>query len=358
VALILGFATAAGAVPPTVPIIGNDREVEFDWVQMKSGEWLKGKIKHMQDEKLVFDSDEFGDQTLDWDDIAGVVSKSSHTFRIEDRKEIITGTFEMRDGQITITSGSETLQVTSDQIEAVIPGQGREIDWWSFNASLGYTGRMGNTDQTDLTARMGFMRRTPATRWDTKYLGSFGTSRPQGTTTSLPVANSHRVPSNFDWFISDKFFVRAASFEYFTDEIQNIGSRVTIAAGIGYEAYANRWVTWEVTGSGGYQYTSFSTGPNLAPNDAVVVVGTTAKFDLWKGTDWDNSYRINIVPTDMDKTSQHLESILSFDFWGPLDFDVSFIFDRVENPQQPVPPPAVPIQSNDYKVTVGLGFDI
>ena len=56
-----------------------------------------------------------------------------------------------------------------------------------------------------------------------------------------------------------------------------------------------------------------------------------------------------------DKTSHHLESILSFDLWGPLDFETSFIFDRVEKPQQTGGTPVLP---NDYKVTVGLGFDI
>ena len=114
-ALILGSTFPAIAAPPTVPVIGNEREVDFDWVQMKSGEWLKGTIEHMQDEKLIFDSDEFGDQTLDWGDIAGVVSKSSHTFRIEGL-DPITGTFEMRDGQITINDGTQTLQVTSADI--------------------------------------------------------------------------------------------------------------------------------------------------------------------------------------------------------------------------------------------------
>src|SRR5215471_12187969 len=34
---------------------GNDG---FDWIELRSGEWLKGKIKSLQDEKLEFDSEE------------------------------------------------------------------------------------------------------------------------------------------------------------------------------------------------------------------------------------------------------------------------------------------------------------
>ena len=41
----------------------------FDWVQTTSGEWLKGEIVGMYDEKLSFDSDEFGLQIIDWEDV-------------------------------------------------------------------------------------------------------------------------------------------------------------------------------------------------------------------------------------------------------------------------------------------------
>jgi len=36
---------------------------KFDWIQLKSGEWLKGRIKAMQDRELEFDSEELEDMT-------------------------------------------------------------------------------------------------------------------------------------------------------------------------------------------------------------------------------------------------------------------------------------------------------
>jgi hypothetical protein len=39
---------------------------DFDWIQMSSGEWVKGSIIAMYDGDLEFDSDEFGDLTLGW----------------------------------------------------------------------------------------------------------------------------------------------------------------------------------------------------------------------------------------------------------------------------------------------------
>ena len=47
-------------------------EGKFDWIQMKSGEWVKGEILVMYDEDLEFDSDEFDDLMLSW--IRGVAT--------------------------------------------------------------------------------------------------------------------------------------------------------------------------------------------------------------------------------------------------------------------------------------------
>ena len=42
---------------------------EYDWVQLSSGEWLKGELISMYREELEFDSDELGLLVLDWDDV-------------------------------------------------------------------------------------------------------------------------------------------------------------------------------------------------------------------------------------------------------------------------------------------------
>jgi hypothetical protein len=67
--------------------------------------------------------------------------------------------------------------------------------------------------------------------------------------------------------------------------------------------------------------------------------------------------------TDIDKTSHHVQSILSFDIWGPLEFETAFYFDRIEQPTgeacTPVGAclPDVP-KSNDYRLTFGLAIDL
>ncbi len=44
-------------------------------MKLTSDEWLKGDIVSMYDEKLEFESDEFGIVTLDWGDVSELRSR-------------------------------------------------------------------------------------------------------------------------------------------------------------------------------------------------------------------------------------------------------------------------------------------
>ena len=39
----------------------GEKNLDFDWVRLTNGEWLKGEFITMRDDSLVFDSDEFGE---------------------------------------------------------------------------------------------------------------------------------------------------------------------------------------------------------------------------------------------------------------------------------------------------------
>ncbi len=41
----------------------------FDWIQLNSGEWLKGEIRAVQDRQIEFESEKLNALTFDWEDI-------------------------------------------------------------------------------------------------------------------------------------------------------------------------------------------------------------------------------------------------------------------------------------------------
>ena len=51
-------------MPPLPPFEAAEGERKLDWLQLQSGEWLRGEISRMYERTLYFDSKEFGDITL------------------------------------------------------------------------------------------------------------------------------------------------------------------------------------------------------------------------------------------------------------------------------------------------------
>ena len=49
---------------------------QFDWLQLRSGEWLRGDIISMYEDELEFDSDEFNTIFFDWQYVAELRSRS------------------------------------------------------------------------------------------------------------------------------------------------------------------------------------------------------------------------------------------------------------------------------------------
>jgi putative salt-induced outer membrane protein YdiY len=351
-AFVAAEPAAAADGPPLPPLAGEAPGArDIDWVQLESGEWVNGELKRVHEGKLYFDSDEFDDVSPDWGDVASLIPAESVTCRLPDNR-LVTGILEMRNAKVRIDTGTEVVEVARRDVVSIVPGTGEtEAEFWSGEASLGLSTRSGNTKQTDVTLDGEVKRQTTLTRLKASYSGELSSVDGHET------ANSHRVPTSFDVFLTRRFFVTVPNFEYYTDEFKNIKSRLTFGLGLGYEIVDNGWVMWEVGGGAGYQDTTFesvATGSSSA-QDATVVASTELEFDLSGGFEWDNTYQLQLVVTDLDLTNHHAKSTISFDVWGPLELDLSLIFDRVEKPVADSTG-AVP-KSNDFRLTVGLSVD-
>ena len=147
-------------------------------------------------------------------------------------------------------------------------------------------------------------------------------------------------------------FCAPALVEQIPDEFKNIKHRVTSGAGIGYEFIRNSFMELDLSTGGAYQFNESENGDTS--DDFAATFGAELDFDLPGGTELDTAYTLLVVTTDSDKTSHHFESILSVDIWGPLDLDLTFMLDRIEEPEddggdQP--------DSNDITVMAGFSID-
>lgn len=78
---------------------------DFDWVQLTSGEWLKGEIVAMYEEKLEFDSDKLDLQSLDWEDVKELRSAGPMQVGFGDRSVV--------DGKILVDE--ETIRFVGEE---------------------------------------------------------------------------------------------------------------------------------------------------------------------------------------------------------------------------------------------------
>jgi len=337
-----------------------------DLLLLNSGEWLQGDIKGIRDDVIEFDSVELEDIEIDLEDVMEIHANRVHTYRFEGKRDILTGPARMNADTFVVGDQERPRSLFMAQVA----GKPTELNFWNGDLSVGYSIRSGNTNQSDLSVRAELNRETALTRFTNLYNGAFSTADVDdgsgtGTTTNGTTANSHRLKSSFDYYVTNRLYLIVPAAEVFADEFQNINLRITPSAGVGLEWLKGKRFSWDLSASGGYTYTdrvSVSAGETKTSNDGVVILGTTIETDPTSDIEWDTNYRVQVVPADMDLTNHHLESIFSIDLFRSLDFDVTFIWDRIEGPDPIVTdtgPPEVlkVVEKNDYRLTFGVGWD-
>jgi hypothetical protein len=331
---------------PPEPGVGK-----WDWIQLTSGEWLKGKLNRLHDDTLEFDSTKLDDQSFDFVDVKQFVTAREHTYRFVGQR-IVRGTARMKGNVVKVGSEEGVKEYPRDELVSVVVGGSRERSYWSSKWSLGVSGQQGNTEQLTLNVGISIVRETALTRAGIDYNGNLAT---QDNETS---ANNHRVVLAFDYYMNRRLYLVIPGIEVFQDEFQNIDRRLTPGAGIGYEIIDTKIFVWRVVGGLAYQgtkYISVEDGDDQE-SDFAIPIQTSLNLDLPNRFEWDNSYQIQIIPTDIGKTNHHVISTLSVDIWGPLDLNTTFQWDRVEQPRTGAD--GTTPDQNDYRITVGFELDL
>jgi hypothetical protein len=322
-----------------------------DWLRLASGEWLRGSILLMQDEKLSFDSEKLDELELDWGDVAEIRSPRVLTYGML-RGVQATGTSVMRDGVLQVSTPAGVQEYEVAQILAIIEGRPREANYWSLKASANLTTRSGNTDQLDLKSLVWLRRQTTRSQINLRFSGNYGELEGVETVNNIHGA----VDANI--FLSRRLFVTPVDAELYHDKFQNIDLRTNLGAGLGY--YIIRDGTdWIVTAGGGYQrtrYISVQPGEDNPVDNASVQLGTQLETDLTSTIELDAKYNVRRTIGTDDRTLHRLFVLLSFDLIGDIiDLTASITWDYNTNPK-PDADGNTPKKS-DLTTAFGLGID-
>ena len=341
-------------VPPMMP--SGQRAPAFDpghydWIRLTSGEWLKGDILTLRDDKLEFDSDEMDEQTFDWEDVAEVRSARMYTYVFTDWTSLI-GTALILDDRVVISSYGEDLVRERSELLSIVPAAGREWDHWDGKAGVGLAFRRGNTVKTDLTYQGFIRRKDKITRTRLDFNGAIGEDG------GVQNVNSHRSTLKFDLFATPRFYVTLWNVGAYHDRFQNIDIQIAPSAGIGYHAIKKKKINCDLETSGGYRYTRYRSvepGEDRDKWNGSLTTTIRIETDPLERLETDFLYSAQLGIPDLGDTTMHGELIFSIELTKVLDVDISWLWDRVESPE-PREDGTVPKQ-DDVKLTVGLGID-
>jgi hypothetical protein len=323
---------------------------KFDWIQLTSGEWLKGKITAMYDEKLEFDSKELDELTIDWEDIKEI--RSAGTMQIGFQHDVVATGQLLIEGNTVRVMGEEDQSYSRSDLLTITAGAPKEINYWSGKLTLGANYRRGNTDQVELSTEANFKRRTPKNRVNFDYLGIFN------RTFGEVAADNQRVNAGWNRYFSKRFFWSPVYGEYYRDPFQNIASRWTLGMGVGYTLIDTKKTDWEISGGLAYQTTQFDDvleGESDSADTPALQFGTVYDYDITKDIDFIFDYRFFIVNEESGTYTHHMLTSLEFEITKLLDFDITLVWDRIQNPREDST--GITPEQDDFRLMFGLGID-
>jgi len=319
-----GICKADDWTPP--PPSGDDG---FDWIELKSGEWLKGSIKSMQQEKLEFDSEELDVRVWNWEDIRTVRSPRLLSIRFSDN-QIVVGSLLVNMNEVQVVNQSGTHTFPRADLLGFTPMTGQARASWSFDFSFGIISREGNTREVSNNVHAILIRQSPQTRQKLEYLSNYGEL--DGNKSK----DDQRWLVNSDFFLSRAFFIRAPDLEYLHDSQQNLAYRITLGSSVGYDLINNSRTEWQLTAGPAFQYNKYNaTGTDTAntKHSGTLVLGFLFDIKLTKRIDFTIDYRGQFTRRETGSNMHHTMSTLEFEIHKLLILDLSFIWDRIAKPE-------------------------
>lgn len=359
VAILLSIAGGAGAAepPPLESTPVHERNAQppepgdgkSDWIQLTSGEWLKGRLHSMRQNRLDFDSEKLDQLNLKWKDVRAIHTAQSMAVMQHDNS-VATGRLYTVDGQFAMDGG---VRFDHDAVISIARSAERETDRWFGDVAAGFNLRDGNVDQRDITVDVGVRRRTAKSTVALDYVYNYSEFDSEEN------ANDQRASISYDYRLSRFWFVRPVAGEYFRDPFQNIGARITVGPGVGYFFIDEPTLNWFVVAGPAYQRTEFTDAPPGQKESASALaafVTTTYTQEVTSTVDWEFQYQLFLTDDKSGRTVHHLMTTLDVDLTTALDLRITGYWDYIEKPQ-PETDGTLP-EREDFRLVLGLDWEL
>lgn len=333
---------------------GPPPDSKFDWIQLDSGEWLKGDLKVLYNQSLEFDSDKMNLQDFDFEDVIQVRTRNKQRILVqrETGTELLTGKLEIKDKTVRIINEETVEEIDRSEVVAIAQQANRERYRWSGSLSVGVNLRGGNSETADANVMANLKRQTALTRYNLDYLANYS------STGEAKTANNQRLSMDANLFLSSRLYWRMVEGEIYHDEFSNIDIQYSLDTGVGYYLMNSSKTEW-TTGAGiGYQqteYISVEAGNEGYSASPYLACGTKLDVEVNSMIDYLLDYSFKLLNEANGQYTHHLVTTLSTDLISDLDIDISLIWDRVKKPTADSSG-RVPKQ-DDYQLIFSLAYE-
>ena len=324
----------------------------FDWIQTKSGEWLRGDVDWMRDNIMEFDSSEFGALEIHMRDVAGLHAVKQDTYVFRDRTALY--------GRAMLTANQVIIQ-TEEGVEvrpradlwAIVEGGGRELDHWSMALETGLSANRGNSNQVDFNLSFQLVREDRRTLTELAYWLNLGRADGEQNVARHIVGFRNRV------WITRILFVEPVVGHVLNDKFQDIALRAAPAAAVGVRFLDQPKAWWNVSTGPGYQYLKLFDPLDVVDNpqhDGLVLFATEARFDMTNDIYLLINWSTRLTFTHLGNTNHIGSADLLIEVTNILNFDVRFLYLRTEEPA-PRANGSIP-SKNDYLLVFGVALHL
>ena len=285
----------------------KDRPAKWEWIELTSGEWLKGNIKGIRNDSMDFDSSQFDDLTLKMKDVVQTYSSTVNTFVFTNQRVVI-GIGRITQKKIIIETAAGEMQYPREQLLSLVVGDHNELQLWSGSLTAGASATSGNTNQTTANIQANLVRKGAFLRLQSDYIGNFG------TTNDVTNVSNQQLTFRSNLFIYDRFYLIPFQFQYYVDQFSNISLRVRPGAGCGYQIFDQSNLTWDINGAALYELQeSVSTlaSQNSKFESFALSLNSNLSYDITSDITLSGNYNVTIAIPSTNNLDQ--QAIVKFD---------------------------------------------
>jgi putative salt-induced outer membrane protein YdiY len=211
------------------------QSIQADEILFPNGDRLTGKIDHLLDGKMIFNSEVMGKVTIELSKIKTFSTDAPIAVYLKDETVLLQRIVSSEPGKFGI-EGSGIVEAQDFELASIssINPPEKPLPKWTGNLSAGVTSTHGNTKSESISGSFNMSKRTHNDR--TQVSVDYAKTKQEDKTTGDDevIEDWWRSKGKYDYFFSKKFFGFVDG-RYEKDAIAELDRRMIIGGGAGYQ---------------------------------------------------------------------------------------------------------------------------